>query len=165
MTSGAVAAAGTSVVTGGPVASCCGAASDLGGVAASSSRPLGLAAPGADAGGDPVGVVADSPAGEEGTGWGPDPPAGASPADTLGAGLSYTNRVGTRKTKRESKKFQERPLTQNRTTPIYLGHLGRPLFLPRTPGPLVVVPGRWRFLSDPGLPGWACSVVYGGLRD
>jgi hypothetical protein len=20
-------------------------------------------------------------------------------------------------------------------------------------------------LSDPGLPGWACSVVYGGLRD
>jgi hypothetical protein len=86
MASGATAAAGASVVAAGPVASSWGAASGLGGVAASSSRPLSPVVTGAGAGGAPAGIVADSPAGEdEGTGWGPVPPAGAALVDVLDA--------------------------------------------------------------------------------
>jgi hypothetical protein len=94
MASGAAAATSASVVAVGPVASSWGAASGLGGVATSGSGPLGLVATGAGAGGVPAGVVADSPAGEdEGTSWGPDPPARAALADVLDVsekwGLSY----------------------------------------------------------------------------
>jgi hypothetical protein len=86
MASGAAAATGASVVAAGPVASSWGAALDLGGVVASGSGPLGPVATGAGVGGVPAGE-------DEGTGWGPDPPAGAAPADVLdvsgGRGLSY----------------------------------------------------------------------------
>jgi hypothetical protein len=60
----------------------------------SRSGLLGPVATGAGAGGVPTGVVVDSLVGEdEGTGWGPVPPAGAAPTDVLDAskgwGLSY----------------------------------------------------------------------------
>jgi hypothetical protein len=100
MASGAAAAPGASAVAAGQAAPSRGATSGLGGVA-SGSGPPGPDSTGAGAGEAPAGVVADFPAGEDGAGWGPDPPAGASPTDALDAseerGLAHTNGVRAQK--------------------------------------------------------------------
>jgi hypothetical protein len=149
MASSAAAAAGASIIAAGPAVSSWGTASGLGGVAASGSGPLGLAATGAGAGGAPAGVVADLPAGEdEGTGWGPDPPAGAMPAVVLDASEEWachiTNMVRAPEDKWRNEKFQRDHLHETVPLPTTLGDW-RDLFSRRGPsGPLVEVPGCWR---------------------
>jgi hypothetical protein len=84
---------------------------------ATGSEPPSPDSTGAGAGGAPAGVVADFPAGEDGAGWGPDPPAGALPTGSLGAsekrGLAHTNGVRAQKLNGAKKSSEKATYTKS----------------------------------------------------
>jgi hypothetical protein len=113
--------------------------------------PLGPDSTGAGVGGVPAGVVADLPAGEdEGAGWGPDPPAGATPADALDAseerGLSYTNEVRAQKLNIIMKSSEKTTYTKSYHSPL-------PRAIGGTPFPAEDPPDFWWRSPAVGAPG------------
>jgi hypothetical protein len=130
MASGATTAAGSSTIVAGRAASSWGAASASRGVA-SGSGPPGPDPTGPGGDGGLAGAVTDFRVGEDGAGWGPDPPVGESlvgAEDESGKrALAHTEEVRTQKLN-GTKKSMSKQLTRGLATPNLLGRLGDPPF-------------------------------------